>query len=106
MGAFNMMRRYSLAICGLVALLCGWSLAIGQEPKAPAKAPTTPPAKAAPKVDPAAKPGAKVEKLDAPAPPTGARGAFDQQMEEWKAILKKMRELRSNFQTAKEDEQK
>ncbi|MFN0020885.1 MAG: peptidylprolyl isomerase [Pirellulaceae bacterium] len=100
-----MMRRYSLAACGLAALICGWSLAIGQEAKAPTKAPAAPPAKTAPKVEPEAKSGAKLEKLEAPAPPTAARGVFDQQMEEWKVILKKMRELRSIFQTAKDEEQ-
>ena len=50
-----MMRRFSLAACGL-ALLCGWPLASAQVAKdpaksAPPKAPAVkaPPAKAAPK---------------------------------------------------------
>ncbi|MCE9525068.1 MAG: peptidylprolyl isomerase [Planctomycetales bacterium] len=101
-----MMRRYYLAACGLAALLCGWSLAISQEAKQPAKTSVPPTAKPASKEDPAAKPGSKTEKAEVPAPPTASRGAFDKQMEEWKVILKKMRELRSNFQTAKEEEQK
>ena len=91
-----MMRRYSRAACGLAALLCSWSLANGQETKVPAKAPVSPPTKVAPKGDPETK----------PAPAAGARGAFDKQMEEWKVIHKKMRELRTIFQTAKEEEQK
>ena len=111
-----MMRRFSLAVCGL-ALLCGWPLATAQEAKqpakaappkaAPAKAPEvkSPPAKTVPKQG-TDKAGLKTESVEIPAPKTGARADFDKQMEDWKVILKKMRELRTNFQTAKEDEQK
>lgn len=97
MGAFFMMRRYSLAACGLAAMSCCWVLAWGQEAKEPAKAPAeSPPAKAVPKEDAA----------ENPASVLGARESFDKMMEEWKGILKKMRELRTNYQTANEEEQK
>ena len=93
-----MLRRISLAACGLAALSCCWSLALGQEAKEPAKAPAKAPAET---------PAAKAAPKDTEPPPAkGAREAFDKQMEEWKVILKKMRELRTNYQTAKEDEQK
>lgn len=97
MGAFFMMRRYLLAACGLAVLSCCWASAWGQDAKEPAKTPAkSPPAKVAPKEDAEAKPESAAN----------AREAFDKQMEEWKVVLKKMRELRTNFQTAKEDEQK
>ena len=43
---------------------------------------------------------------DAAAPEvSAARAAFDKKMEEWKAVLKDMRKLKTEFQTAPEDEQ-
>ena len=107
-----MMCRISLAACGLAALLCGWSPAKAQEAKEPSK---TQPAKASaekavpatPAIKPgSAKAGQKSERVEAPPIPTGARATFDKQMDDWKVVLKKMRELRTNFQTAKDDEQK
>jgi len=100
-----------------LALLCGWPWASAQEAKQPAK---TEPAKSAPAKAPAAKAppaktapkqgtdkaGLKTDSVEIPAPKTGARADFDKQMEDWKVILKKMRELRTNFQTAKDEEQK
>lgn len=106
-----MMRRFSLAACGL-ALFCGWPLANAQEAKQPAKTqPAKAPAAKAPPAKTAAqegtgKTGAKTERVDVPAPATGARAEFNKLMEDWKVILKKMRELRTNYQTAKDDEQK
>src|SRR6185503_789206 len=87
MGAFFMMRRFSLAACGL-ALLCGWPLANAQEAKQPAKAPAVkaPPAKTAPKQG-TDKAGLKTESVENPAPKAGARAEFDKQMEDWKVIL-------------------
>ncbi len=107
-----MMCRISLAACGLAALLCGWSPAKAQEAKEPSK---TQPAKASagkslPAKTPAqqetGKPDNKSLGVEAPPIPTGARATFDKQMDDWKVVLKKMRELRTNFQTAKDDEQK
>lgn len=107
---------------GLAVLaLIGLSVASGQEAKkdngksaarqpaktAPAK---SAPSKAAPKA--AAPPaqgekvGPKFEKAEIPAPATGARGEFDRQMEEWKTLLKDLRVVRTEFQSAKEAEQK
>jgi cyclophilin family peptidyl-prolyl cis-trans isomerase len=103
-----MMRRFSLAACGL-AVLCGWPQANAQEAKQPTKAPAAKaPAAKAPQTAPkgADKAGLKTDSVDVPAPKAGARAEFDKQMEEWRVILKKMRELRTNFQTAKDDEQK
>jgi len=106
-----MIRRILTVAC--LAGLC--SLASGQEGKQPAKteaakaAGTKPPAKAATEKgaeEGKEKPKLKTESVEAPAPKTGARGEFDKLMEDWKVILKKMRELRTNFQTAKDDEQK
>ncbi len=101
-----MIRRFFLATCGL-ALLCGWSLVGAQEAKELAKNPAAkaPPAKSAPK-EGTEKTGLKSDKVEIPAPKTGARADFDKLMEDWKVVLKKMRELRTNFQTAKDDEQK
>lgn len=43
---------------------------------------------------------------DAAAPEvSAARAAFDKKMEQWKAVLKDMRKLKTEFQTAPEDEQ-
>ncbi|MGI8979214.1 MAG: peptidylprolyl isomerase [Pirellulaceae bacterium] len=107
-----MMRRFSLAACGLTALLCSWSPVNAQEAKEPSKtqpaktpAEKSPPAKTAAKQE-TGKSGQKSAGVEAPPLPTGARAEFDKQMEDWKVILKKMRELRTNFQTAKDDEQK
>lgn len=100
-----MIRAFSLSACGLalLSLFCG-SLATAQEAKPPAKAaPAKAPEKAAPKEAPAAEKG---ENAETPAPAAGARGEFDRQLEAWKTNLKEMRELRTNFQSAKEDEQK
>ena len=103
-----MIRAFSPA-CGLalLSLLC-WSVAAGQEVKPPAKtAPAkAPPAKTAPKGEPAEKGAVKEETAETPAPATGARAEFDKQLENWKSLLKEMRELRTSFQTAKEEEQK
>jgi cyclophilin family peptidyl-prolyl cis-trans isomerase len=101
MGAFFMMRRNFLAAWGMAAWFSCGLLVLAQEDKTPAKVPAkapadTPPAKAASKDESKAQPPAA----------TGARESFDKQMEEWRGILKKMRELRTNYQTAKEDEQK
>jgi cyclophilin family peptidyl-prolyl cis-trans isomerase len=101
MGAFIMLRSIFLA-AGFSALF-GGALAIAQEAKQPAvKAPPAPKTK-----EGSTKSGLKTESVEVPAPKTGARGEFDKLMEDWKVILKKMRELRTSFQTAKEgDEQK
>lgn len=103
MGAFFMMRRFSLAACGF-SLLCAWPLASAQEAKQPAKTPAVKAPQTAPKGTDKA--GLKTDSVAVPAPKAGARAEFDKQMEDWKVILKKMRELRTNFQTAKDDEQK
>src|SRR5436189_5818602 len=105
MGAFIMLRRIVLS-AGLAAL-CTGALAIAQEAKKqPAKGPTVKAPPAAKSKEGTDKSGLKTESVEVPAPKTGARGEFDKLMEDWKVILKKMRELRTNFQTAKEDEQK
>jgi cyclophilin family peptidyl-prolyl cis-trans isomerase len=98
-----MMRHFSLVACGL-ALLCGPSLAGAQEAKEPAKAPAAkgPSTKTATKEET----GKSSVGAELSLPATGARAGFDKLMEEWKVILKKMREQRTNYQTAKEDEQK
>jgi cyclophilin family peptidyl-prolyl cis-trans isomerase len=103
MGAFFMMRRFSLAACGF-SLLCGWPLANAQVAKQPTKAPAVKAPQTAPKGTDKA--GLKTDSVEVPAPKASARAEFDKQMEDWKVILKKMRELRTNFQTAKDDEQK
>src|SRR4051812_10414656 len=101
MGAFFMMRRFSIAACGF-SLLCAWPLANAQVAKQPAKAPAVKAPQTAPKGTD--KGGLKTDSVAVPAPKAGARAEFDKQMEDWKVILKKMRELRTNFQTAKDDE--
>lgn len=103
-----MLRRIFLA-AGF-AVLCGGTFAVAQEARQPAKGEPKAPASKTPAdtktKEGTAKGGLKTESVEIPAPKTGSRGEFDKLMEDWKVILKKMRELRTNFQTAKDDEQK
>lgn len=102
-----MIRAFSFSACGLALLsLFGYAFATAQEAKPPVKAaPVKAPDKTAPKEASAGKEGVKGS-VETPVPVTGARAEFDRQLEEWKANLKEMRELRTSFQTAKEEEQK
>src|SRR3954452_10567550 len=108
-----MIRPFSLSSCGLLYSLLLCNFAAAQEAKSPAAskkegqpASTQPakvlPAKAGTKGEP---PGAKGNQAAAEkgelAVAGGARTAFDKQMEEWKSLLKDLRQVRTDFQTAK-----
>ena len=93
-----------------LAVMFAWSaVAAGQEPAGKKTSAKTPPtAKAAKEAVPAKQnaEALKTEKVEIPAPATGARANFDKLMEDWKTLLKDLRELRTEFQAASEADQK
>ncbi len=90
-----MLRLMTRCLCcfGLMSLLALSPLASGQDA-----------AKEAAKTEPKTADSGKAPDADSAADLSGAKAAFDKKIEEWKTLLKDMRKLKLDYQTAPEAE--